>query len=258
MSFRDFLGGREKMKILKFLFLLALFLGRSSFAMEEGILKINQPIVHPIILDQSPGAVTLSYVLEGLKAYEKNLPEVWAIDLTGTYMSAEDVEEFLTEMAPKLPELKVLALRAVHLREETWAQLFEILPQENIKFIDACSTRYSNRNIRSVLQKGQEIFKEKWTNFSRKIIFASKDYYPRLHSNIQWPKEYIEENLLPPDWVGCHQKYYKKYFKHIERGAPLHFLTGDSDADKESLLASTPSSEEDFLGDAFEQLDLDH
>jgi hypothetical protein len=214
-----------------------LFLSQSLSALEEGVLKIDQRVVSSIIIEYSPEAITVDYLKRNLKAYEEDgaLKKVWAVDLRGTYMSSEDFQSFMEMVNRKtFPILRVLVLGTVSLEEKDWDRvLLGFLSWDSLKTMDVCRTLYSNREIRSVLQKIHSIYGS--SSLSHKLIFADHSYYRRLSATIQWPRDCIGEGILGSDWMTYHQQYYQGDHKLIERAAPLHFLTGDSDTDKQML-----------------------
>lgn len=236
----------------------------SVWSLEEGILKLDQEIKDPIIVDQYPGALTIKYCVdcikdqlhgaslierpsldsetskeaESLSSTEIEKQPIWAVDLSGTYMPESDFRYFMQELSPDFTHLKILILNSVSLFElTTWELLFPYLQQENFKYIDVCGTHLSTSNIVPILETIKGRFPSDWEQMTQKIIFAQKSYYKRLKKEVQWPKDCIEQEILSERWFDIHSLYYgeteKKMHRKIQKAAPLHCLSGDSDYDQE-------------------------
>jgi len=232
--------------------------------MEGGILKLNQRVISEIILEDSPGAITVRYAIDSIKDIinagtatdlSDNLTPIeckpiWAVDLTDTYMSAYDFNVFIQEMGPFFPQLEVLILSTVNLNEISVEHLMLLMEGSCFKHLVLCGTFYTNIGIVRVLESISRTNRSK--DLSLKLIFALKSYCKRLDKDIKWIEKYIQTGLLHPDWYLTHAQYYDTVEPVIKQAKAIQLLTGDSDYDGDHDI----DSELEDISDSMQQLSM--
>lgn len=209
----------------------SLFSSELTFNTEE-VLRINQRIVSPLILDDFPEAVTVSYVLENIEADKTVLSKLKVIDLANTHMDADDFTRFFEGTRESLPSLQVLRLCTVNFSSDFLKScLLPRLGTEHFQYVDLTSTLYSNSSIQKLLTLGSELYGEEWLPISEKIIFSAQKSLPTLSSgSVKWVTECVDtKKILSPQWKKCHDDYYSKVLKAIEKISPRHFIAGLDD-----------------------------
>ncbi len=240
------------------------------WSIEDGILKLDQKVKPAMILSDFPGAVTVRYAIDSIKdiiatpplsersSYESTEHEVsdssvvipkpiWALDLSGTYLSAGDFSTFMTEMESEFTHLAVLILSTVSLKMSSWDYIFHYIERDTFKYVDVGGTSYASRGIIDVLKKGMAIYSNEWENLSLKLIFSDRTYYTRLRDTMDWYKPYVEGKLLHHQWYETHSRYFETDYTAIKNAKPIHLLTGDSD-DESDLEGSFDNDDVEFDG----------
>ena len=257
---------------MRILFFVLLFFLK-AWSVEYGILKYDQQVKDPLIVDQYPGAITIEYCIECSKDYLQaslkeqrydilplierlslssntskelesvssnatSLQPIWVVDLSKTYMSEDDFIQFMTVLKPYFANLQILILNSVSLfQNSTWEHLFPYLQFENFKYLDVCGTHCAIRNIKPILEIINNRFPECWDSMSQKIIFSQKSYYKKLEREMVWVQQCVEQRILSANWFSQHSLYYgeteKEMQNKIKNAKPMHFLSGDSDYDQE-------------------------
>lgn len=222
------------------------------------VLRINNQVVDPLIIDAYPDGVTVPYILENLQPTEgegTDLSQVRVLDLSGTVMSVTDFDDFWVNVKDKLTSLQVLKLRTVSLRDHHWTSFFfPLLEKDTFSFLDVVGAHYDNGAIRKVLDWGREYYADRWLPLSEKIIFSTAKYSYDLNTRVQWVRDYIGARKLSTAWKKNHDDYYRKVWKEIERVPPMHFLTSSDD---EGDLEGEDSFESDDIGEGMAALTLD-
>jgi hypothetical protein len=223
------------------------------------ILRINNQVVDPLIIDAYPEGVTVSYILENLQPTEgegTDLSQIRVLDLSNTYMSVTDFADFWEALKDKLTSLQVLKLCTVCIHDSDWTPfLFPLLRDDTFLFLDIVGTLYDNGAIRKVLDWGKEYYTDRWLPLSEKIIFSTAKYSNDLNTRVQWVRDYIATGKLSSNWKKKHDHYYRKVWKEIEKVPPHHFLT--SSDDEEGNLEEEDSFDSDDMGERLDALTLD-
>ena len=214
------------------------------------VLRINQRIVDPEIIESFPEALTVSYVLENIKAPEgegTDLTKIKVIDLSETYMSVSDFSSFLEAIKDEISSLQVFRLCTVDFTLSSWASfLFPLMETETFLFLDVTATLYSNGGIKKVLNLGHERYGERWLPLSEKIIFSTAKYSYDLSTRVQWVRDYVDvQKTLSPNWKQSHDAYYRRVLKEIDKVPAMHFLSS-SDDERADGDASESFSEDDL------------
>lgn len=213
-----------------------------SSCIDEGIVKFNQKVIAPYLLDEMPDAVPSSSVVEVLTYYAKagKLSNVWAIDLRDTEAFFDDLKEIITHV--KTDKLQVLMLGTTYPDSDLWTNLLlPLMAKDSFRYMNVRGTAYENKGIEELLKLGKKLYPTHWSNLSQKIIFASKAYYPQLKKKGQWIQRCEKDKLIGDKWDETHKNYYKENLDDkLSKANPLKVLTGESDTDD----ADTSSDEE--------------
>jgi len=199
----------------------------------SAVLRINNQVVDPLIINDYPEGVTVSYILENLQPTEGegiDLSRIKVMDLSNTYMSVSDFADFWGNVKDKLTSLQVLKVYQVNINDSHWPSfLFPLLEKDRFLFLDVIGTIYVNGAVKKILDLGKERYEDRWVAFSEKIIFSTEKYSYDLNTRVQWVRDYIAEEKLSPCWKKKHDDYYRKVWREIEKMPPMHFLTSSDD-----------------------------
>jgi hypothetical protein len=223
------------------------------------VLRINNQVVDPLIIDCYPEGVTVSYILENIQPTEgegTDLSQLRVLDLSNTVMSVTDFADFLEALKDKLTSLQVLKLSTVDLNDFHWNSFFfPLLRDDTFLFLDIVGTLYDNGEIKKILVSGKERYGDRWLPLSEKIIFSTAKYSNDLNTRVQWVRDYIATGKLSCNWKKKHDHYYRKVWKEIEKVPPMHFLT--SSDDEEGYLEAGVSFDSDDISAGLDALTLD-
>ncbi len=279
---------------MKFSLILFIISVNEVWAIEEGILKLNQTVLPEMIVAdrRGDGAVTINEVIQDVKSFmhpsshtqerdsldtiERPSLEsisneastvsthppckpVWAVDLSESSMDDSDFNRFMNELSPDLGQLQILILSSVWLNDESWDILLSLLQRENFKYLDVSGvSHYSNRRIKPILERGKLLYPDICLNLSCKLIFSCKTYVKRLKEDIQWVQLCVDEGILHENWDEAHKNYYKDpKIKQIKEAQALNLLTGDDEVDVNFEIGDASFSDEYVVVDRIKALSLE-